>query len=67
MYLTEIRLLKWMCGKTRKDGIINECFQEHLGVTSIGDKLREIRLRRFGHVQHRPSIAMLRKSFVCAG
>ena len=49
----------WICGKTRKDSIRNSTFGEHLGVTSIGDKLRENPLRWFG--QRGPTKA--RKSF----
>ena len=36
----KIRMLWWMCGKTKKDEIRNERFREHFGVTSIGDKER---------------------------
>ena len=35
----------------------------HLGVAPIGDKIRETRLRWFGHVERRPVMAPLRKSF----
>ena len=34
--VTQMRLLKWMCGKARKDKIKNEHFKEHLEVASIG-------------------------------
>lgn len=30
------------CGKARKDGIKNEHIQEHLGIVTIGDKLRDL-------------------------
>ena len=51
-----------MCGETRKDKIRNERFQEHLGVEAIGGKIRETRLRWFGHIQYRPATAPVRKS-----
>ena len=51
-------MLRWICGKIKKDKIRNELFQEHLGVAIIGDKIRESRLKWFGHVQRR----LVRKS-----
>ena len=62
--VAEMRMWRWMCGETRKDKIRNECFQEHLGVTTIGDKIRETRLRWFGHIQRMPVTASVRKSLV---
>ena len=56
-------MLRWRCGKTRKDRIRKECFQEQLAVTSIGDKIREICLRWFGHVQCRPITTPVWKSY----
>ena len=58
----EMRILRWICGKTRKDKIRNGRFQENLGVTSIEDKIRETLLRWFGHIQHRPTTALVMKS-----
>ena len=43
-------MLKWLCGKTRNDKIKNEQFGKHLGVSSIGDKIRKTHLRWFRHV-----------------
>ena len=61
--VAEMRVLRWMCGKTSKDRIKNEDIQEDVGVPSIGYKLRETRLRWFGHVLSRPVMKLLRKSF----
>ena len=45
-----MRILRWMYGKTRKDRIRNDHFQEHLGVATIDDKIREACLLWFRHV-----------------
>ena len=45
-----------MYGKTRNERIRNEYIREHLGIASIGEKLRETRLKSFGHVKHRPTM-----------
>ena len=62
MDVAEMRMLRWMFGKTRKDQIQNERFREHLGVATIGDKFRETRLRWFGLVQRRPATAPVKRS-----
>ena len=49
--VTEMRILKWICGKTLKDRISNKHIRELVGVTPIEDKMRENRLRWFGHKQ----------------
>ena len=64
MDVADMRMLGWMCGKTRKDKIRNERFREHLGLATIGDKIRSIHLRWFGHVQRRPTTALVRKSWL---
>ena len=56
-----MRSLRWMCGRTSQDKIRNECFREHLGATSMEDKIRETRLRWFGNLQCRPAMP-IRKS-----
>ena len=63
--VVEMRMLRWTRDKTRKDRIRNECYRENLGVAlaSIGDKIRETRLRWFGHVERRLAMALVRKSF----
>ena len=60
--ITEMLMLRWICGKTLKDRIRNEHIQEIVGVAPIEDKMRENRLRWFGHVQRKPLDAPVRKS-----
>ncbi|CAL5326839.1 unnamed protein product [Camellia sinensis] len=61
MSVAEMRMLRWMCGKTRQDRIRNECIWEWVGVAPIEDKLRENRLRWFGHIQRRPIEAVVKR------
>lgn len=47
--VAEMRMLKWICGYTRRDKIMNENIQDKMGVASV-DKMRKARLRWFEHV-----------------
>lgn len=42
-----MRVLKWICGHTRKDRIRNEVIQDKVGVTSAVYKMRKTRLKWF--------------------
>ena len=57
MNVAEMRILRWMCGKTR-----NEYIRKTVGVTHIEDKLRKNRLKWYDHVQRKPIHAPVRKS-----
>ncbi|EYC44370.1 hypothetical protein Y032_0463g1909 [Ancylostoma ceylanicum] len=46
----EMRMLRWMGGITQLDRICNQDIRQRFGVVAIDDKLREARLRWFGHV-----------------
>ena len=61
MRVTEMRMIRWICGHTKLDKIRNEVIRGKLGVASIEDKLREARLRWFGHIKRRPRDAPVRR------
>ncbi|RCV29437.1 hypothetical protein SETIT_6G013500v2 [Setaria italica] len=52
--VAEMRMLRWICGHTKRDRVRNEDIRDRLGVAPIEEKLIEHRLRWSGHVQRRP-------------
>ena len=60
--VAEMRMLRWMCGKTLRDRIKNENIRSMVGVAPIEAKIKEHRLRWFGHVYRRPTDAVVKKS-----
>ena len=54
MSVAEMRMLRCMCRNTRLDRIRNETIRRKVGVAPIEEKMRESRLRWFGHVCRRP-------------
>jgi hypothetical protein len=51
----EMRMLRWICGNTRRDRVRNDDIHERLGVAPVEEKLIQHRLRWFGHIQRRPA------------
>ena len=49
--VTEMRMIRWMCGYTRMDRIRNEVIRDLVKVAPIEDKMSETRLRWFEHVK----------------
>ena len=64
MNVAEMRMLRWICGHTRKDRIRNDDIREKVGVAPIEEKLVQHRLRWYGHVQRRPPDAPVRTGIV---
>ncbi|XP_070012807.1 uncharacterized protein [Nicotiana sylvestris] len=61
MKVVEMRILRWMCGCTRRDKIRNEVIRDKVGVASEEDMMQESRLRWFGHVKRRSDDAPVRR------
>ncbi|GJW40840.1 zinc finger, PHD-type containing protein [Tanacetum coccineum] len=59
--VAEMRMLRWTCGKTLLDMIPNGSFRRNHQVATVVNKMREGRLRWFGHVKRRPQSAPVRR------
>ena len=61
LLIAEMRMLRWLCGYTRLDKIRNEVIRDLVKVVPIEDKMRESRLRWFGHVKRKSVDALVRR------
>ncbi|KAK3528842.1 hypothetical protein QTP70_011765 [Hemibagrus guttatus] len=61
--VAELKMLRFSLGVTRLDRIRNEYIRGTAHVGRLGDKVREARLRWFGHVQRRDKVVFSGKSF----
>ncbi|XP_045458246.1 uncharacterized protein LOC123668558 [Melitaea cinxia] len=53
VHAAEMRMLRWLCGVTRKDRIRNKNVTGSLKVASVTKKIRRSRLAWYGHVMKR--------------
>jgi hypothetical protein len=53
-----MRMLRWICGHTRRDCVRNDDIRERLGVAPVEEKLMQHHLRWFGHMQRRHQFIM---------
>jgi hypothetical protein len=49
----EKMMMRWMCGVTLKDRKTSEELRERLGIVSVSERVRQGRLRWFGHVERK--------------
>ena len=61
MRVVEMRMIHWICGHTRIDIIRNVMTRDQVGVTPIEDKMREARLKWFGHIRSRSEDTPIRR------
>ena len=61
LHVAEMKMLRMMCGVTRRDRIRNEYVRASVGVDDIRDKLAENRLRWFGHVSRKREDDVVKK------
>ena len=53
MEVVELKMVRWALGVTRKDKIRNEYVRGSAKIAKLGGKLRNARLRWYGHVKRR--------------
>jgi len=59
--VAKMQMIHWTCGSMILDGIRNETIREKARVAPVEDKIREARLRWFGHVKRRNVNALVRR------
>ena len=61
LHVTEMRMLRWIRGKTRKDHVRNQIIQEDVKVCQMSTFLRQKRLNLYGHIRRREEDNLSRK------
>jgi len=61
MRVAEMRIIRWIYGHTRFDSIRNGVIRGKIRVTPIEDKIREAKLRWFGHGRRKSMDASVRR------
>ena len=59
--VAEMKMLRMMCGVTRRDRVRNEYVRGSVGVESIADRLAQSRLGWFGHVSRKDEVDVVKK------
>jgi hypothetical protein len=59
--VTEMRMLRWMCGVTRMHTIRNVYIRGSLEVALVSDKMRSNRLAWYGHVMRRDESHIIKR------
>ena len=59
--VNEMRMLRWMCGVTRKDKIRNERVSGTTTIAQSSKKITERRLKLYGHVVRREEEHVVRR------
>ena len=53
MEVAELKMVRWALGVTKKDKIRNKYVRRTAKIAKMGDKLRNARLRWYGHIKRR--------------
>ena len=61
--VSEMRMMRWCLGKTRKDRVRNDWIKHQLQVMPIEEQVNTARLRWFGHVLRRPADHLMRMAW----
>jgi hypothetical protein len=62
--VAEMRMLRWICGHTRRDQVRNDDIRERLEEAPVEEKLVQHRLRWFRHMQRRPAETPIRNGII---
>ena len=62
LHVAEMRMLRWIRGKTRKEHVRNQIIQEDAKVFQMSTSLRQKRLNLYGHIRRREEDNLSRKN-----